>query len=236
MYKKLISVLLSVILVISCLAVPAFAAGSENSTVKKNDIEAMAKRVFAGFIGKPDAEISIDGDLISRLKSGKLFGVSAFDLAEKLSDYVLVDAEQLDANTANKYGSYTVVTLENGVKTVYIAVNIAEHPELYKLDCFHDAVTELVAGQKNLVSGENATLMDYNRVAGELALHMIVYGVTAPIVKLSGDRTASVIKNLFDQAKVADLNIDESRVPSSLIRIIGGFSDFLYRISFGLFR
>ena len=237
MLKKTVAALLSLILILSCLSVTALAADDSNPMVKSSEIEEKLEQVFAGYLGKWDAKITVSRQLLDLFKRGSLFGIRADKLADKLADYVLVDAKALGA-AAKEYGSYTVTTLASGVTTVYIAVNIAAHPELYRLDCFHDAVTELVAGQKNLDFGGAATvtLMDYNRVAGELALHMIVYGVTAPIVYIQGAYTPSVVRQLYEQAAEATLNIDESRAPSSLMSMLGGISDFLYRITFGLFR
>lgn len=232
MLKKTISVLLSLMLILSCLPVTAFAGESGSEIVKRSEIESKTEQFFAEYIGEPNAEVTVDRRLIRLLKSGNPFGISASKLANELSEFVLVKAGEC----VNEYGSYNVVTLASGVKTVYIAVNIAAHPELYRLDRFHDAVIKLVEGQKELVSEGNVELMDYNRAAGELALHMILYGVTAPIVRFQGDQVPAIIKQLYEQAKVADLNIDESRVPASLMRMVGGFTDILYRVSYGLFR
>ena len=239
MGKKLVAVLLSLILLMSCLSVTALAADDKNPLVKSSEIEEKLEQVFAGYLGQYNAKITVSRQLLDLFKRGNLFGIRADKLANKLSDYVLVEAKDLGA-AAGQYGTYTLRVLDkaSGTTTVYIAVNIAEHPELYRLDCFHDAVTEMVAGQKTVVGydKEKTVLMDYNRIAGELALHMIVYGVTAPIVYLQGSYTPSVIRQLYSQAKVAELNIDEDRAPSSLMSMLGGISDILYQITFGLFR
>ena len=235
MMKKVIAALLALTLLLSCLSVTVFAADDENTMIWRNDIAGKVAQIFAERIGKPGAQITVDECLINTLKSGSIFYVRAGDLADKLAHYALVEADTLSEEEKTSYGSCKVHVLADGVETVYIVVDIAAHPDLFQLDCFHDAVTELVEKQEDLaVTG--VTLMDYNRVAGELALHMLVYGVTAPIVGIQKERTPSVIRQLYDEAAIAEINIDENRVPTILMNVIGGITDVLYKMTFGLFR
>lgn len=61
--------------------------------------------------------------------------------------------------------------------------------------------------------------MSYNHIAGELALHMI-------LTKLSKDTSSRnpISKWIYDRAGVADLNVDEDRVPSFIITSLGQFT------------
>ena len=58
--------------------------------------------------------------------------------------------------------------------------------------------------------------MSYSHIAGELALHMI-------LAKLSKD-TASwnpISEWIYERAGVADLNVDEDRIPVAFITMLG---------------
>ena len=69
--------------------------------------------------------------------------------------------------------------------------------------------------------------LSYNHIAGELALHMIIYSLTDAV---GGNNWTGLIKDLYDRSAVSDLNVDENRIPTFLIEFLGGFLTFLLGI------
>ena len=63
-------------------------------------------------------------------------------------------------------------------------------------------------------------LLGYTRFAGELYLHMVIYRVVDPFVDTLGSVIGIIVK-LYNMAKVADMNIDEKRIPE-IVRVAGG--------------
>ena len=222
MLKKTIAALLSLIMIISCLSVTALAADN-GAMIGSSDIKAMAEQLTKKFIDEQKDAASRLGELFM---SNPIVG----GVAEKLYGYAVA---KVGTPELNAYGSYEVVPYE-GTNTVNIAVDIAKHLDLYRLDHFYKAVNELVDGQKSLNGvTKDSKLMDYNRVAGELVMHMAAYSVTAPINYVMGKYTPSVITTIYNEAKVADINIGEDRVPESVMRLVGGMTKVLYQVSYG---
>lgn len=62
--------------------------------------------------------------------------------------------------------------------------------------------------------------MSYEHIAGELALHAVVFAVTNEIIRVTGTKNEIIVK-LYEKAAVVDLNYDEARVPSEMISMIG---------------
>lgn len=85
---------------------------------------------------------------------------------------------------------------------------------------------EAVAAENGIdIAGGNYSAMSYSHVAGELALHMI-------LAALSKD-TASwnpISAWIYERAGIADLNVDEDRVPAVLLQAFG--DAFVKLISF----
>ena len=65
-------------------------------------------------------------------------------------------------------------------------------------------------------------LMSYDHIAGELALHAVMYAASNEYLKLTG-KTEGTIFNLWERARIADLNITESRIPVEAIKIMGTY-------------
>lgn len=217
--KKSLSIILSLLIAFSLFSVSALAA---EPSLEAEEIEQAAENVFAVYAGAGEsAEVEIDENLAGYLGEEK---VKAADLAETLGSIVLVaDTPEAEKTVAEKIADgcvYTVTVTDGGVKTVYIAVDLAANPELFNLGVMQDAVKEMYENTKEITGGEEGyTLMDYYDIAGELALHMIVYSVLDPVsASLTG-----TFKGYYDSAKVADLNIDETRVPRFFITLIGRF-------------
>ena len=72
--------------------------------------------------------------------------------------------------------------------------------------------------------------MKYTQIAGELSLHMIIYAVTDAV---DGDEWTGFINDLYKRSSIADLNVDEDRVPRQLIEFFGIFITFIFGTLFG---
>ena len=130
---------------------------------------------------------------------------------------------------------YAVVADEKG--TVYIKVNVEENPEIFNFSVFRNLVDQLYAGQNEKMAenadGSTDYLMSYEHIAGELALHMLVYAATSEIISLSGSGNDKIL-DLYNSAKLAELNYDESRLPSKWLNAIGRLIVVMFR--FDIFR
>ena len=90
---------------------------------------------------------------------------------------------------------------------------------------------KLYGKQNDEYADEADKLMSYEYIAGELALHAIIYAVTNEYLEITGE-TEGTIYNLWLRAKNADLNIDESRIPSEIIEILGIFIMSVFVVDF----
>ena len=215
--KRFLCLILTLVFAFSCMAVTANATESE---LNADIIENAAENVFAVFAGADEnAEVIISPALTEKITADKL---TARELADEMSGVILVESTAVTANNAAKAiadsAEYTVTILEDGSTTVYIAVDLTENPDLFNLPVMIDAVKEMYANTEYLTNGkENLNLLSYEDIAGELALHMIVYTVLNPYV----DNLTGSFADYYNSAKVAELNVDESRVPRSFIEFIG---------------
>lgn len=211
--KKLIAVILSVLMLLPLAVLPSFAA-DEDMILTGDVLDAAVEAAAAELAGVPEgASFRVQ----SRVRQN---AVAAKDLAKNFAHYIFLDptkVEGLSDDIAND-ADYTVTTLENGKKTVYISVDLREHPEIANLDVFRAAVKKLDAKQNEAAAAEagDYDLMSYQHIAGELALHVIVAAAMSAMGKDESDST-------LNSSMVADLNKDESRFPSQLIEIIGRF-------------
>ena len=211
--KKLIAVILSVLMLLPFAVLPSFAA-DEDLILSGDVLEAAVEAAAAELAGIPDgASFRVQ----SRVRQN---AVAAKDLAKSFANYIFVNpnkVEGLSDDIAND-ADYTITTMENGKKTVYISVDLREHPEIANLDVFRAAVKKLDAKQNETAAGEagDYDLMSYQHIAGELALHVIIAAAMSAMGKDESDST-------LHSSMVADLNKDESRFPSQLIEILGKF-------------
>ena len=121
--------------------------------------------------------------------------------------------------------TYRITTLENGVKTVYVAVDLRTCKEIFDARVFLNATKKLLAKCEELAiaDGMNSNpeaynLMSYNHLAGELALHMIMTDFTNDFGANDGN---ILLEKWFKMSVVADLNVDESRISPALIAFFG---------------
>ena len=176
------------------------------SVLEKKEIRPAAKRV--------GADDTFEGDL------------SVADLGDLLKNYIFVridDPEEAAKAIADaSVYEYTVIEGEHG--TVYIRVNLAEHPELFNAAVFRALVEKLYEGQKEEMlrhdDGSVDYLMSYEHIAGELALHAIVYAAASGLIGLVGEDNETLY-DLYRSAVVADLNVDEKRLSPQMIELFG---------------
>ena len=206
--KKLIALVLSALILLPVLALPAFAA-DEDIILSGETLDAAVQATVAEFIDAPSgAKIQVQ----SRVRRN---AVTAKDLAKSFASYIFINPNRVEGLSD---ADYTVTVMENGKKTVYISVDLREHPEIANLDVFRATVKKLDAKQNETAAGEEGDydLMSYQHIAGELALHVIIAAAMSAMGKDESDST-------MNSSMVADLNKDENRFPTQLIEILGKF-------------
>ncbi len=147
------------------------------------------------------------------------------DFVKLIQTYFFINLDDIPETSTDiiEAADYTYVLLEDGRETVFIAVNLEEHPELLNRDLLMEATEKLYEEQKVLYPNlPEENLMSYEHIAGELALHAILYAVSNEYLKISGE-TEGTIYNLWERARIADLNINENRIPSEIIEIAGTY-------------
>lgn len=152
--------------------------------------------------------------------------ITVAELKKIMESYIFVKVDDVDAATLKvlKGVKYYPVELENGQTTVYIAVNINDNPDLFNYEVFRNVVEQLYKKQGDALlkgsDGKTDYLMSYEHIAGELALHAIIYAATNELISVTGTENETLLK-LYDRAKHADLNVDESRIPWQIFSIFG---------------
>ena len=211
--KKLIAVILSVLMLLPLAALPSFAA-DEDMILSGDVLDAAVEAAVAELAGVPDGATY---RVQSRVRQN---AVAAKDLAKTFAGYIFVNPNKIDgmSDAIANDADYTIEVMENGKKTVYIAVDLREHPEVVNLDVLRAAVKKMDAKQQEVIAGEEGDidLMSYQHIAGELALHVIIAAAMSAMGKDESDSTLS-------SAMVANLNKDESRFPTQLIEFLGKF-------------
>ena len=219
--KKLIALVLSVLILLPVMLVPAFAA-EENVILSGDTLDAAVTAAVSAFVDAPDgAKVLVQ----SRVRKN---AVAAKDLAKTFASYIFVNPNRVEglSDAIVNDADYTVTVMDNGKKTVYISIDLREHPEIVNSDVFRATVKKLAEKQNEYVTeGEEGDfdLMSYQHIAGELALHIIVAAAMSAMGKDESDSTMS-------SSMIADLNKDESRFPTQLIEFIGKFMmDYVIR-------
>lgn len=218
MAKKLLAVILSVLMLVSVFAVSASAANGQSA------FETKVENVLGTLIGNGDkVDVEVPADLLSALKEN---GTGSRRLASSMSNYAVVAAEDVKdvdavAQAIADGSAYNIKVLEDGRQTVYISVDLVANPEIFNEDVFRAAVVKLIDKQNEVIPEDeidNFELLDYNRFAGELYLHMLIYRFTSPV---KDAEWLPFVADLYNMSSVADMNIDESRIPPFFMEIIG---------------
>lgn len=148
------------------------------------------------------------------------------DFAESISSEIVENSK------------YTVKVIKGDKTTVYCSIDFEAFPEIFDARVYVLAIEKIqnkcaeIAIENSIdINADDYSAMSYNHIAGELAIHMI-------LTKLSKD-TASrnpISEWIYDRAGVADLNVDEDRVPSFIITSLGQFTVSVMEIIALLFR
>lgn len=226
-FRKCIA-LLCCALLMAGLTVPAvFAEEAGSAVLDAEDVQTVETEVVGALVGAEDgAQVSVDAaSLYDTDGNGQ---VTAFEIASVLSQYVFAKEEDLAgyADQIAADSTFTVTVTQDGVSTVYIAVPVERYPQLFNAGVFDETVQKLAETQA-AEQTDGMTLMSYEHIAGELALHAAVYAVT---YMMGGDRDGSVFHSFYESARIADLNVDESRLPSGMIDFFGKLVTLFNRI------
>lgn len=161
---------------------------------------------------------------------------SVSELKAALERYIFVKVDDVDSAALSVINSsdidYELVTDKDG--TVYISVDIKNNPEIFSFSVFRNVVEGLYAAQGEELlkngSGETDYAMSYEHIAGELALHAIVFAVTDGVMSVTGTKNEFIMK-LYNKAAIAQLNYDEARLPSEIMSMLGVVLMDLFRFS-----
>lgn len=225
-FRKCIA-LLCCALLLAGLTAPAVFAEGDNVLLDAEDVQAVETEVVGALVGAEDgAQVSVDAaSLYDTDGNGQ---VTAFEIASVLSQYAFAKEEDLAgyADQIAADSTFTVTVTQDGVSTVYIAVPVERYPQLFNAGVFDETVQKLAETQA-AEQTDGMTLMSYEHIAGELALHAAAYAVT---YMLGGDRDGSVFHSFYESARIADLNVDESRLPTGMIDFFGKLVTLFNRI------
>ncbi len=233
--KKLISLALVLIMALS-FAIPAWAA---DDTLSDAEITAAVDAAAA-------AMVATDEDTAVEPNAALYAAVAAEadtpeEVANFFSGFVFVEDSEIEAISQRIADSckYRVTTIENGKKTVYVAVDLIKNREIFDARVFLSATEKLLkkAEEAAIADGMNQNpdtydLMSYHHLAGELALHMILADVTNDLGATKGN---SILKDLYDKSVVSDLNIDENRIAPAIIEFFGHTVIFFLKTFFKTF-
>lgn len=118
--------------------------------------------------------------------------------------------------------SYAIVNGSDG--TLYLRVNVEDNPQIFNYDVFRALVEQLYEKQNEEMKkdsyGKIDYVMSYEHIAGELALHTIVFAAMNSILDVTGSNNEQIL-SLYKSASQAELNVDEARMPAAIIRFIG---------------
>lgn len=217
--KKLSTLLLALVMLFS-MAIPATAAETKGNT--QENIEKFFSELLGG-------KVEIGEEFYEAIVNEMDASPSKNEVANAVSQYAVVAAEDVDrvgslSEAIANDSVYTIKTLKNGKQTIYIAVNVVEHPELFEMDIFRAAVYKICDKQNAIeevaADPESFNLLTYKRFAGELYLHMRIYEIADPLSIVLG-AVFDFINKIVEMTGVADMNIDENRFPGFMFDIIG---------------
>lgn len=132
--------------------------------------------------------------------------VSAFAAGDSIKDSIL-------SETDFRVKDYSET------KTVTIVVHIEAYPELAGIGMIHDVALDLYEKQAEYDDG-TFVLMSQKHIAGELALHILLFRI---FYILGGNKEGSIFSEYYNGAKDAELNIDENRLSPVFMEMVGSF-------------
>ena len=216
--KKIISLAIVLIMAFS-LTVPAFGA---DAALTDAQLESAVEAVAGALV---DADEVAANDAL--LKAVADEAETPEDVADFFSKVVFVEKSEVEAVSQKIADAckYRITTIENGKKTVYVAVDLRTCYEIFDARVFLNATKKIFAKCEELAIADGMaanpdayTLMEYSHLAGELAMHMILTDISND---LGGSKEGSWLNKIYNMSVVSDLNVDESRVNASFIRFCG---------------
>ncbi|MCQ2472042.1 MAG: hypothetical protein MJ147_08405 [Clostridia bacterium] len=224
--KKIISVLLVMAIMLSISILPASAV-SKNSFVPDTKVASILKDYFRVFTGvSENAEITVDSALLNEISENR----SVDSLSESLSTYAFVKADDIEDETVAKLieeTDTTIIVQEDDTVELFIAVDLAKHPEIFKLPVFKKYVVNVIDntaqyyaqhGYDPAETDKNLVFDSYERFAGELALHMVLYKLFSPIQKIF---SIDFVNTIVNKSVYAEINPSENRAPAWFMKLIG---------------
>lgn len=224
MSKKIVSIILALMMAVS-LAMPSFAVSEENQTLSQAEIEEAVNIAVSALVDAPeDATVIVDGELVDDVAAD---ADTPKEVASTVSGILFIEEDLAESISSEivENSKYTVKVIEGDKTTVYCSIDFDAYPEIFDARVYVLAIEKIqnkcdeVAAENGIdINADDYSAMSYNHIAGELALHMI-------LAKLSKD-TASwnpISEWIYDRAGVADLNVDEDRIPSFIITSLGQF-------------
>lgn len=237
MMKKITSFMLSVLMIFALASVSVSAADAKD--IKLTDAQAaQAVETAAGALvgADEDAEVEVSEDLADKIMDD---ANTPAEISRAIAQLVFVDIELVDeiSDRIIADSKFTVKVLDDGKTTVYVAVELLDNPEIYDARVFLSVCNKIAeecdkrAIEKGVdIESDNYNPMDYYHIAGELALHMILADVTDA---LGGSDWNTSLKDYYERAIRAGLEVDENRVSVDFIRSIGQFITFFLSLLFG---
>ena len=200
---------------------------AQDQPLDENDARTVETEVIGALVGAEDGA-AIEADTAGLYDTDGNGKVTASEIAGTLSKYAFAKADDLAgaADSIAADSTFTVTVTKDGVSTVYIAVPVEDYPQLFNAGVFDETVKKLAEAQQTY-GGDGMTLMTYEHIAGELALHAAVYALT---YMAGGDADGSTFHSFYESARIADLNVDENRAPGWFLEIFGKIVTFFNRI------
>lgn len=202
------------------LALPSFAVSEENQQLSAAEVEEAVEAAVAALVGASDnAIVVVDDELTDDA------GNTPKEIAGLFSGLLFVEKDKAEAVAADIVANskYTVKVIDGGKQTVYCSIDFEKFPEIYDARVYLAAIEKIqnkcdeVAAEKGIdISGGNYSPMNYSHVAGELALHMILTALSKDSVSWN-----PISAWIYERAGIADLNVDEDRVPAVLLQAFG---------------
>ena len=231
--KKLISLALVLIMTLS-FVLPASAA---DDTLTDAQLVAAVEAAATAFVEGEKVEVS-DALVAAVAEEAD----TPEEVANFFSKFVFVKDSEIEAVSQKIADSckYTITTVDDGRKTIYVAVDLRKSKEIFDARVFLNATKKVfdkcneMAIADGMMEGDGLyTLMSYNHLAGELALHMILADVTNDLGASKGN---GILKDLFNKSVVSDLNVDEDRLTPALIEFFGQTVVFFLNTFFVTFK
>lgn len=215
--KKIIALLLAVITAV-LLSVPSFA---EESVIQPDRVDDAVEIAVAALAD--DKIVSIEGLdwLIDEVMESAGKRVTAKEISDVVSGYIFISEEEAEelSDKIVENSHFFNAKLDDGTYTVYISVKLYKYPELFNYKVFKKTIDKFYDNQFNYMEPDREyTMMTYRHLAGEMALHQILYKM---LVAVGADKASGILGTLYNKAHIVDLNVDESRVPPFIINLAG---------------